>query len=110
MVDEGAADALPACLLGDYEPAQVAGRRVCADEQATEQIGLVTGDCDERGGLPDMLSDGCAEAWVIDQRTKPVLDLSGQLDEAGHVLVAASLTIIPKVLQRPGDHAGHRQI
>jgi hypothetical protein len=63
-VDEGAADALPACLLGDYEPAQVPGRRVCADEQATEQVGLVTGDCDERGRLPDVLGDGCAEAWV----------------------------------------------
>jgi Family of unknown function (DUF5995) len=82
---EGPADALPAGLLGDNQPAHVIGRRLEAEEQATEH--LVPADGDEGRGPADVLVDVRTETRIIDHGTEPVLDLSGQIKEASHVFL-----------------------
>ena len=45
------------------------GRRLCADEQATQQIGFFGAYCNEGGSPADVLADSRAETQVIDHGT-----------------------------------------
>ncbi len=78
------------------------GRGLCAEEQATKQICLAGGDCDEGRGPVDVLVDRSAEPWIIDHGTEPVLDLPRQDDEAGRVLLAGESDDHPNSLAARG--------
>jgi hypothetical protein len=89
VTHQSAADACPACVLGDDEPAHIVGRGFHGEEQAAERLVSCLRGGDEGGTPADVPGERCLEAWFTGHGPEPVLDLRREPDDPGCVILAS---------------------